>query len=174
MEILPRKITYLVLAICLWGGVISGIICTCQRDLKSLIAYSSIGHMCLALGRILTFYRVGKISCVCVLFAHGVCSPILFSLAARCYDVWGSRNVLINKGVLRVFPIFSGVWFMFCIFNIGVPPSLNFFREVLCVGSLVWVNFLVGALGGVICFIAGCYCLILYGLVRHGIPGLGI
>jgi len=94
------------LALTLWGGVLRSCICVCQRDLKSLIAYSSIGHMAISLGGLLRFYPLGKIACVCLLFAHGLCSPILFSLSASTYDFVGSRNVILRKGILRSFPIF--------------------------------------------------------------------
>nr|YP_005267070.1 NADH dehydrogenase subunit 4 [Paratapes undulatus]AEH99646.1 NADH dehydrogenase subunit 4 [Paratapes undulatus] len=173
-DIIMSQVVYFILVISVWGGVLSSVACLCQSDLKSLIAYSSIGHMAMGLGALLTFYSVGKISCVCMLFAHGLCSPILFSLAASSYDVCGSRNVLLTKGILRVFPLFSGLWFMFCIINMGVPPSLNFFSEVFCVGGMMWMSFLLGLMGGCMCFIAGCYCLVVYSLVSHGNPSVMI
>nr|YP_010555860.1 NADH dehydrogenase subunit 4 [Marcia hiantina]UYR95092.1 NADH dehydrogenase subunit 4 [Marcia hiantina] len=169
-DINMSKVVQFVLVVSLWGGLLSGMICLCQSDLKSLIAYSSIGHMAMALGGFLTLYAVGKTACVCMLFAHGLCSPILFSLAASSYDISGSRNVLLTKGVLRGFPFFSALWFFFCVLNMGVPPSLNFFSEVFCVGSLVWMDSAYGVFGGLMCFLAGCYCLVLYGLVNHGSP----
>nr|YP_009422193.1 NADH dehydrogenase subunit 4 [Ruditapes decussatus]AJY78598.1 NADH dehydrogenase subunit 4 [Ruditapes decussatus] len=167
-EISPSSVTYFVLVVAMWGGMISGMVCLCQSDMKSLIAYSSIGHMAMSMGSLLSFFSVGKMSCVCMMFAHGLCSPILFSLAASCYDTCSSRNVLLTKGVLRVFPMFSTFWFIFCILNMGVPPSLNFYSEIFCVGSLVWTDFLLGVLAGAMCLIGGCYCLVLYGLVSHG------
>nr|YP_010410221.1 NADH dehydrogenase subunit 4 [Tapes dorsatus]URH16432.1 NADH dehydrogenase subunit 4 [Tapes dorsatus] len=173
-DICFSKYTQLVLVVSMWGGVLSGVICLCQSDLKSLIAYSSIGHMAMSLGGLMTFYGVGKMACVCMLFAHGLCSPILFSLAASCYDICGSRNVLLTKGVLRVFPLFSGLWFLFCVLNMGVPPSLNFYSEIFCVGSLLWGNISFGVLGGMMCFIGGCYCLVLYSLVNHGSPSANV
>lgn len=152
----------------LWGGVLTSCLCVCQSDLKSFIAYSSIGHMAIRLGGVIRIYSLGKMSCVCLLFAHGLCSPILFSLSARLYDFIGSRNVLLRKGLLLVFPVFSTFWFIFCVINIGLPPSLNFIREVYCVGRILWLDYVVGIVGGAMCFMAGCYCLIIYSLVNHG------
>nr|QUA05893.1 NADH dehydrogenase subunit 4 [Macridiscus melanaegis] len=159
----------MVLIASLWGGLLSSCICTCQSDLKSLIAYSSVGHMCMGLSSLLTMYSVGKMACVCMLFCHGLCSPILFSLAASSYEFCQSRSVMLSKGVIRVFPLMSGMWFLFSIVNMGFPPSLNFFSEVFCVGSLLWMSSLGGVLGGVICLVAGAYCLIMYSLVNHGV-----
>jgi len=167
-EVSLIKIIVLVTSLGVWGGVIRSIICVCQSDLKSFIAYSSIGHIAIRLGAILRAYSLGKISCVCLFFAHGLCSPALFSIAARVYDFKLSRNVVIRKGILRVFPKFSLFWFLFCVLNMGMPPSLNFCSEVFCVSSMFWFRPIFVILIGAICFMAGCYCLILYSLVNHG------
>lgn len=180
-EVTNSTIVLFVLVFSLWGGVLRSGVCSCQRDLKSLIAYSSIGHIALRLSVLLSFYRVGKIACVCVLYSHGICSPILFSLAANSYEFCQSRRIILSKGISRIFPIISGVWFFFCILNIGFPPSLNFFREVYRVGGLLRLQWLLGLIGGLICLITGAYCLILYRLVNHGVvrrivfkPGLNL
>nr|UJH93319.1 NADH dehydrogenase subunit 4 [Chamelea gallina] len=168
-EVSLMKSILFLLVVSLWGGVLSSCICICQSDVKSLIAYSSVGHMAMSLGGVLSFYSLGKLSCVCLFFAHGLCSPILFSLAGSVYDFVGSRNIMLGKGLLRSFPIFSSYWFLFCVINMGFPPSLNFLSEVFCVGSLIWTSSIFMALCGVMCFFTGCYCLVLYSLVNHGL-----
>jgi NADH:ubiquinone oxidoreductase subunit 4 (subunit M) len=105
---------------------------------------------------------------VALMFAHGLCSPCLFCLAARVYDWSHSRRVALNKNVLRLFPLLRFFWFSFCVLNIGVPPSLNFFREVFCVASVLWLRWVFSFPAGLICFMAGCYCLFLYSVVNHG------
>lgn len=133
------KLDYLivwVLVFRFFGGMVRRVLCLVQRDLKSLIAYSSIGHMAMSLGGFISFYSLGKVGGIVLMFAHGLCSPCLFSLAARVYDWRKSRRVVLNKNVLRVFPLFRFFWFCFCVINIGVPPSLNFLGEVFCVASV--------------------------------------
>nr|YP_010555873.1 NADH dehydrogenase subunit 4 [Marcia japonica]UYR95105.1 NADH dehydrogenase subunit 4 [Marcia japonica] len=168
VEIAMSSIIQFVLVAALWGGVLSSVICLCQSDLKSLIAYSSIGHMAMGFAGFLTFFSIGKMGFVCMMFAHGLCSPVLFSLAASSYDICSSRNILLTKGMLRTFPLFSTFWFLFSVINMGVPPSLNFFSEVFCLGSLVWMESFLSVPGGMMCFFAGCYCLVLFSLVNHG------
>nr|YP_010121804.1 NADH dehydrogenase subunit 4 [Callista chinensis]QRE83911.1 NADH dehydrogenase subunit 4 [Callista chinensis] len=163
------EVMVMVLAFGVWGGVMSSCVCICQSDLKSLIAYSSIGHMAVSLGGILTMYSLGKTAAVCVLFAHGLCSPCLFALAASVYDVVGTRNVVLSKGILRVFPMFSVVWLMACILNMGFPPSLNFFGELFCVAPMMWLNMWFLIPGGLMVFLSACYCLSLYSWVNHGV-----
>lgn len=158
-----------ILVIRLWGGLLRGLYCLIQRDLKALIAYSSIRHIALGLGGVLRFYECGKIAGICLFFAHGLCSPALFSLAARVYDWSHSRRVILRKGIFRVFPLFSVFWFLMCIVNIGIPPSLNFFREIFCIGALVNLScfFMVPLV--LMCLFTGVYCIFLYRVVSHGV-----
>nr|AGC84100.1 NADH dehydrogenase subunit 4 [Arctica islandica] len=167
-EIFMGKMVLCVMVLGMWGGFLSSVLCMVQSDLKSLIAYSSVGHMGMCLGSIMTMYGMGKLSGVCILFSHGLCSPCLFALASSTYDWSNSRSVVLSKGVLRVFPIFSMFWFFFCVVNMGVPPSLSFFSEVYSVCSLLWLSFAVCFPAGLMCFMAGCYCLYLYAAVNHG------
>ena len=167
-EIKIRGMLIFIMVIRLWGGFVRGLYCLAQRDLKALIAYSSIRHIALGLGGVLRFYECGKIAGICLFFAHGLCSPALFSLAARVYDWSHSRRVLLRKGILRVFPLFSVFWFLMCIINIGIPPSLNFFREVFCAGSLVYLSVFFMVPLVLICLFTGVYCIFLYRVVNHG------
>nr|BBA25600.1 NADH dehydrogenase subunit 4 [Akebiconcha kawamurai] len=157
-----------IVMISLWGGLMSGLYCLTQSDLKALIAYSSISHMALGLGGILSFYECGKMAGMCLFFAHGLCSPALFSLAASVYDWSHSRSVLLSKGILRVFPLFSVFWFLMCIVNMGIPPSLNFFSEIFCVGSLVYLSVFFIVPLALMCLFTGAYCMFLYSVVNHG------
>ncbi len=163
-----RSVMLWVVVVSLWGGFLRSVICLVQRDLKSLIAYSSIGHIAISLGGMLRIFTIGKMRGVALMFAHGLCSPCLFCLAARVYDWSHSRRVALNKNVLRLFPLLRFFWFSFCVLNIGVPPSLNFFREVFCVASVLWLRWVFSFPAGLICFMAGCYCLFLYSVVNHG------
>nr|AAP74631.1 NADH dehydrogenase subunit 4 [Ruditapes philippinarum] len=168
-EFFSEKFMVFLLVISLWGGVLSSAICVCQSDMKSLIAYSSISHMALSLSSLLSMYSIGKMSCVCLFFCHGLCSPILFSLAASSYDFLNSRNILMTKSAGRSFPMVTCAWFLFCILNMGFPPSLNFFGEVFSVASLLWLNKLLGMISGVMCFTTGGYCVLLYSAINHGV-----
>jgi len=63
------------------GGLLCSCFCLCQCDLKAIIAYSSIGHMAFCFGGILSGNWVGIRGAICMMFAHGICSPMLFAFA---------------------------------------------------------------------------------------------
>jgi len=159
---------YFFLVIALYGGVLTRIFCLCQSDVKALIAYSSIGHMGLCLAGVIRSSNVGWAGAVCLLFAHGLCSPILFSIAGRIYQWSHSQRISLNKGLLLVFPRFALCWMVGCSLNIGFPPSLNFVGEVLLVCRRLHIFSWFRVLLGSICFLAGVYCLYLYVSVCHG------
>lgn len=150
------------------GGLISRIICLLQSDLKALIAYSSVRHMRLVIVGMLRLYRLGWASRVCIIFAHGICSPCLFALANYSYSYFGRRRLIMCKGILIISPSISFMWFVFCALNLGCPPSLNFFSEVVLV--LVGVRFFRGfiCLFILILIFGGAYSIHLYCRLNHG------
>lgn len=81
-----------------------GYICIRQVDLKSLIAYSSVGHMRFCFAGILGCFRVGWVGGMVLMVAHGFCSPGLFALAGYLFRLFGSRSLFVCCGVLGLAP----------------------------------------------------------------------
>lgn len=95
---------YYFIVVILWGGVITSFICLLQSDLKSLVAYSSIGHIAMMVSGILTGFRWGAYGGLLIMVGHGLCSSFLFVLARVSYDFLSSRSVVLVKGFLCIFP----------------------------------------------------------------------
>ena len=152
----------------LWGGLLCRFICVYQRDIKIIIAFSSIGHISLVFGGVIRIFRIGWIRGICLIFAHGLCSPSIFSLANYTYRYFGTRSIILCKGILSIFPGLRFLWFLTIILNLGCPPSLNFLREVFLVGRVIFLRggYIIPL--GLICFVRACYCLYLYCSVNHG------
>jgi len=74
--------------------------------------------------------KVGYQCAIMIVIAHGVCSPIIFALAYLVYNSSHTRVISRNKGSLRT-PALSFFLFLLLAINMGVPPSLNLWREVL-------------------------------------------
>lgn len=123
----------------LLGGVIVSYICFIQVDIKSLVAYSSIVHMGILLCGIRTVIIIGFDGALIIMLGHGFVSSGLFFLVGCVYDRSRSRRLLLNKGIIIVFPSLTSIWFLLRIFNIRAPPSLNLLREILLTTSvLAW------------------------------------
>lgn len=128
-EFYGKVFVYLVIVVGLLGGCLCNLYCLCQRDLKSMVAYSSVGHMGLCLCGLLSGVSLGHAGAACIMFSHGLCSPILFALAGALHDWRDSRRIVLNKGLNRVFPVFSLFWSVAWFVNIGIPLRLNFMAE---------------------------------------------
>lgn len=168
IRIYNNRVLIMVIRFRIWGGFLSCLVSITQRDVKSIIAYSSVSHISIVIARILRCYPSGKYGGECIMFTHGVCSPCMFALAARAYDWRQSRRVVINTNVLRVFPLFSIFWFIFGIVNIGCPPSLNFFREVFMFRVIKELNIIFILPLGLICQFSCVFTVFLYGYLNHG------
>nr|BAV13829.1 NADH dehydrogenase subunit 4 [Epigonichthys maldivensis] len=158
----------LVLGLGLWGVVVMGAICLRQTDMKSLIAYSSVGHMALVVGGILTSSVWGYTGAMLLMIAHGLVSSCLFCLANCWYERSGTRNLMSSRGGALLFPMLGVIWLVMGLMNLALPPSINLFGEMFSMVAIygwsettVWLM----ALGGVLT--AG-YTLYLFGASQWG------
>nr|URX53429.1 NADH dehydrogenase subunit 4 [Rugitermes unicolor] len=156
------------ITISLLGGFLVSLICMRQTDLKSLIAYSSVAHMSIVIGGIMTMSSWGFYGSFTLMIAHGLCSSGLFCLANISYERLGSRSLLIGKGLLNLMPSMSFWWFMLSICNMAAPPSLNLLGEFSLLNSLIswsWVSMFSLVF---LSFFSAVYTLYLFSYSQHG------
>ena len=160
----------LIIRISLLGGGILGIVCLIIRDIKVIIAYSSVVHMALIIVGVLSLYSWGISGAIIIIIAHGLCSSGIFACANIFYERSHSRRLILNKGVLRFFPRISILWFLLCMANFGGPFTYNLLAEVTLIINLRRViNFsLIRIL--LISFFSAAYRLILYARTQQGVP----
>nr|AOV83579.1 NADH dehydrogenase subunit 4 [Phasianella australis] len=152
----------------LWGGMITSVICFRQVDLKSLIAYSSVGHMSLMLAGAFSASTWGWHAALGMMLAHGLCSSALFVLANYNYEKSGTRSMAMNKGMLLVCPSISIWWFLFCVVNMAAPPSINLLSEILVFPSILLYSYWLILPLAMVSFLAAVYSLLLYTTTQHG------
>nr|YP_009567879.1 NADH dehydrogenase subunit 4 [Sitona obsoletus]QBF03828.1 NADH dehydrogenase subunit 4 [Sitona obsoletus] len=162
------KINIYFIMISLMGGIIVSLICLRQSDMKSLIAYSSVSHMGMALSGILTLSLVGFWGSLSMMLAHGLCSSGLFCLANISYERTSSRSIYINKGLINLMPNLSLWWFLLCSSNMSAPPSLNLMSEILLINSLIFYDSSLMLILFILIFLSAAYSLFLYSYTQHG------
>jgi NADH:ubiquinone oxidoreductase subunit 4 (subunit M) len=91
----------------LLGGVMVSFICFIQVDIKALVAYSSVVHIGILLSGISTIMLIGFDGALIIMVGHGLVSSGLFFLVGCVYDRSGSRRLLLNKGIMVLFPRFT-------------------------------------------------------------------
>jgi NADH-quinone oxidoreductase subunit M len=150
-------------------GIIYGaVVATMQKDLKRLVAYSSVAHLgFIALG---TFAMTSQSLQGAVLQAvnHGISTPALFLLVGMIYERRHTREISALSGLQKAAPILAGVFTLVMLSSIGVPGLNGFTGEFLIlVGSFLTARWwTVVAVTGVI--LAALYLLWAYQRVFHG------
>ena len=105
------------------------------RDLKIIIAYSSIGHIRIVFYVIILGRIVSKQGALLIIFYHGFVSPLIFWLVGLL-RWWKTRSLIVVKFISFSY-IFILIIFILCIINIGFPPFIGFLSEILILKSLV-------------------------------------
>nr|WHU31471.1 NADH dehydrogenase subunit 4 [Claassenia xucheni] len=154
--------------ISLVGGVLVSFICLRQTDLKALIAYSSVAHMGIVLGGLMTLTCWGFSGAFTLMIAHGLCSSGLFCLANISYERTGSRSLLINRGLMNFMPSMTFWWFLLSACNMAAPPSLNLLSEISLLNSLVGWSWVTMVMLSMLSFFSAAYTLYLYSYSQHG------
>nr|YP_010737136.1 NADH dehydrogenase subunit 4 [Botyodes diniasalis]WEP25225.1 NADH dehydrogenase subunit 4 [Botyodes diniasalis] len=168
LQELGLKYNIIWISISLVGGFYISLKCFCQVDIKSLIAYSSVAHMSMVIGGIMTMNYWGFIGSYILMIGHGLCSSSMFCLANINYERLHSRSLYINKGMMNFMPSMSLWWFLIMSSNMAAPPSLNLMGEISLINSLLswsWISMLMLML---ISFFSAGYSLYLYSYVQHG------
>ena len=155
--------------ISIWGAFITSLICIRQIDMKSLIAYSSVGHMGLLIGGLINNRLIGWGGRYLIILGHGFVSSGLFRIANIIYEISSSRRLYLRKGFLSVTPSLSLLFFILCCINIGAPPSINLLAEIRLLRRVLKSWRILSLLVGGIRFLAGGYSLYLYTCTQHGI-----
>lgn len=162
------KFNLFVIIILLIGRLYSRLICLIQKDIKIIVAYSSIVHIGLIIARIinLSFWRF--IGGIIIIVAHGLCSSGIFCLVNFNYERIFSRRLLINKGLINILPSLSLWWFLICSCNFSAPPSINLFREIILLNRLINWNYFLIYLLFFILFFRTSYSIYLFSYTQYG------
>nr|AQT38630.1 NADH dehydrogenase subunit 4 [Megathymus violae] len=168
LQSISLKLNILWVIISLVGGLIISLSCLMQVDIKSLIAYSSVGHMGLVIGGIMTMNYWGFMGSYLLMIGHGLCSSGLFCLANISYERLQSRSLMMNKGMINFMPSMSLWWFLLLSSAMAAPPSLNLLGEISLINSMVSWSSMSMIMLMMIMFFSAAYSLYLYSYTQHG------
>nr|YP_010610636.1 NADH dehydrogenase subunit 4 [Cirroctopus glacialis]WAP91391.1 NADH dehydrogenase subunit 4 [Cirroctopus glacialis] len=158
----------IIMVISLWGAVMTSVICVGQSDVKSLIAYSSVGHMGMLIGGFMSKFMCGWEGGVMMMFSHGLCSSGLFCLANLLYEKMNSRSMFLYSGMLNVNSNMGLYWFLLCIANMGAPPFIGLMSEILLFMSMYMYSWSLLLIIMILVFMGGLYNLVLYVSIQCG------
>jgi NADH-quinone oxidoreductase subunit M len=161
----PAMVTLGVVGV-LYGALVAAM----QRDLKRLVAYSSVAHLGFIVLGTFAFTVQGLSGGVLQMVNHGISTGALFLLVGMIYDRRHTREIADLRGLQKAAPYLAGVFTVVMFSSIGLPGLNGFVGEFLILlGSFVtrrwWA---VAAAAGVI--LAALYLLWAYQRAFHGEP----
>ena len=141
--ILPQATKWAAGAMAVFGViniVYAAFVCLAQKDLKRMIAYSSVSHMGFCLLGMSAFTQQGIDGAVLNLWTHGLISPMLFLIVGVIYDRAHHRNIEGFGGLAQQVPEYAGLLGLAFFASLGLPGLCGFVSEfTVFLGSLpVW------------------------------------
>ncbi len=148
--------------------IYTSLIALMQKDMKKLIAYSSVAHMGYVTIGIFTFNKQGIEGSIVQMFSHGLISAALFLSVGVLYDRTHSRLIKTYGGIVNLMPKYSFLFMIFVLGTLGLPGTSGFVGEFLVLVGVFKVNYLVAILASIGVILAAAYILWLYKRVIFG------
>ena len=153
LPILPegtRELLPWMAALCLIGIVYGALVAMAQKDMKKLVAYSSVSHMGFVMLGLFALNGAGINGGVLQMINHGISTGALFLLVGIIYERRHTRMIAEYGGISAKMPIFATIFLIITMSSIGLPTLNGFVGEfTILVGAFnrVWWWAVVGALG---------------------------
>jgi len=159
---------WLMITLSLIAVIYVGLVAIVQKDMKKLVAYSSVAHMGFVTLGFFIFNDLGVSGGLAQMIAHGFVSGAMFLCIGVLYDRVHSRQIADYGGVVNTMPKFAAFALLFSMANCGLPATAGFVGEWMVIIASVRFNFWIG-LGAAIAVILGAsYSLWMYKRVYLG------
>ncbi len=149
LPILPdasHKWAWLMIALSLVAVIYVGLVALVQKDMKKLVAYSSVAHMGFVTLGFFVFNDIGITGGLVQMIAHGFVSGAMFLCIGVLYDRVHSREIADYGGVVSTMPRFTAFALLFFMANCGLPGTAGFVGEWMVILATVKANFWIGLL----------------------------
>ncbi|HEX3326241.1 MAG TPA: NADH-quinone oxidoreductase subunit M [Actinomycetota bacterium] len=126
-----REFVPLMMALAIIGIVYGALVAIVQRDLKRLVAYSSVAHLGFIVLGIFVGTIQGMTGGILQMLNHGLSTGALFLLVGAIYDRRHTRQIAEFGGLARSIPILAGIFLFVLLSSIGLPGLNGFVGEFL-------------------------------------------
>jgi NADH-quinone oxidoreductase subunit M len=141
-----REWDWLIITLSLTAVLYIGLVALVQRDMKKLVAYSSIAHMGFVTLGFFLFNELGVAGGIVQMISHGFVSGAMFLCIGVLYDRVHSREIADYGGVANTMPKFAAFAVLFAMANAGLPGTAGFVGEWMVILGAVQYNFWIGLL----------------------------
>ncbi|CAN5444129.1 NADH-quinone oxidoreductase subunit M [soil metagenome] len=145
-----------------------GLVALVQKDMKKLVAYSSIAHMGFVTLGFFMFNRIGLEGAIVQMISHGFVSGAMFACIGVLYDRMHTRAIADYGGVVNTMPKFAALFLLFAMANCGLPATSGFVGEFYVILGAVEFNFWIGLLAATTLILGAAYSLWMFKRVVFG------
>ena len=148
-----------------------GLVAMVQKDMKKLVAYSSVAHMGFVTLGFFIFNDLGVSGGIVQMIAHGFVSGAMFLSIGVLYDRVHSREIAAYGGVVNTMPNFTAFALLFAMANCGLPGTAGFVGEWMVILGAVKANFWIGLAAATALIFGAAYTLWMFKRVYLGPVG---
>ncbi len=134
----------LMIGLSLAAVIYVGFVTLVQKDMKKLVAYSSVAHMGFVTLGFFIFNDLGVAGGIVQMISHGFVSAAMFLGIGVLYDRVHSREIASYGGVVNTMPKFTAFALLFAMANCGLPGTAGFVGEWMVILGAVKFNFWIG------------------------------
>ncbi|CUU39704.1 NADH-quinone oxidoreductase subunit M [Helicobacter typhlonius] len=160
--------TLVVSIICVGMVVYGAMLSLVQKDAKTLLAYGSISHMGIIVLGLFSLNTEGLSGAVFFMISHGLVVATLFFLVGAVYERTQTQQISQIQGLAHSMPRLSSTFGIVMMCSLGLPLTMGFVGEVLCLYGIFQVNPIIAFLAGSSFFVGAIYMLVLFKRVFLG------
>jgi NADH-quinone oxidoreductase subunit M len=162
------KVRQIMVALAIIGIIYGALVAMAQKDVKKLVAYSSVSHLGFVMLGLFALNPNGINGAVLQMINHGISTGALFMLAGILYERRHTYEIAEFGGLASVMPKFSTIFLVVTLSSLGLPLMNNFIGEFLTLRGAFEARMLWGALATVGIILGAAYMLWLYQRVFFG------
>ena len=141
------------------GIIYASCIAIVQKDIKRLIAYSSIAHVGLISAGLLTLNRIGMQGAMIQMISHGIIVFALFYIVDIIFQRTKTHTLSELGGIKNVAPLLATVFTVVMLGSVALPLTSGFVGEFLLLNSLFQYQAIIGAVAGLTIILGAVYML---------------
>jgi NADH-quinone oxidoreductase subunit M len=150
------------------GIIYGGLMALIQKDVKSLVAYSSVSHMGLIMLAVFSLNTEALEGAIYQMLNHGLSTGALFLIVGILYERAHTRQIRDFGGVSKQMPVFAAFFLICMLSSVGLPGLNGFIGEILCIFGVFKAHKILAILGISTVILAAGYLLWMYQRVMHG------
>jgi proton-translocating NADH-quinone oxidoreductase chain M len=163
-----KEYMYIFIGLGIAGVIYGSVVALRQKDLKKLLAYSSLAHVGLIAAGTYTLTLDGLRGAVLQMIAHGFVVVGLFFIAEIIFRRYETRAIAEMGGIRTQSPKFASMFLILVLASVALPTTFNFVGEFMVLYSLSQINIWFAFLGGTTIILGAYYMLKMYQQVMLG------